>query len=204
MAIVRLTGKQFEINRPKFSGNNRFPYNTPIYIIGLAKDPKDPSEYKHTPWANSEALVVEIEINGKKKEIPLPLITNCVEMRDGIIHNIGDEELKCVEYYGNRISDKMKFYNLNYENALPEKFICIQRIKRGRTIEDTGPKEAYSSEFFEMIKKNGNGFGGNFPDSFEDYVRASDGLFPQVFIGEDGISNYSSTYIIEPVEWPEH
>jgi len=110
-----------------------FNLNTEIIVKGLVKDAKHPTGYAHVPWNNYDVAVAEIEMEGKTYYAARPIITNCVQFREGIIHNPYNKELECVDSTKTLLEDLEVIYPGD-KFSLPEKFICTRRIMRGNPL----------------------------------------------------------------------
>jgi len=133
MDRITITEEAFMPYRISQSVYTTFNLNTEIIVIGLVKDAKHPTGYAHVSWNNYEVPVVEIEIEGKTDYAARPIITNCVQFREGVIHNPENKAIECVDSTQTLLEDLEVIYPGD-KYSLPEKFICRSKIMRGTAI----------------------------------------------------------------------
>ena len=204
MAITILAPEMFKANKPNINANLRLPANEDILIIGLAIDTDHETGFQHQPWQSAESgecPVVDIEVSGKARQIPLPMLLNTVIMSEGIVHNKGNKDLKCVDFADHRLGDYLGEKFKNGDVTLPEKIVVVERIMKGWKVENIVNKDAFTEAFFKGLEKDEKGFKAVVPTNFKEYVaQAKTGWIPQLFLGDAGNSRYAFTYVIQPVK----
>ena len=204
MAIVKLTAAQFAKNKPNTNSNVKLPNNVEIKVLNLVPDttPAGVEGFKVTPWPDAEHMVnvVLIEFAGEKHEIPLPMIMNMVIQKAGIVHNLDNESMKCVEPVGNRIGDQLKI-GADGTADLPQALTIVERIKRGWKALDIAKTDNYGEAFFTKLKGENTGFTEEtVPTAYADYLAKSDGFIPQAFKGTQGVIRYAYTHLVLPLK----
>lgn len=135
MKRLEFSGESLLLYRNMQTQYANLELNTEIKVIGLVKDEKHPTGFEHQMYNKSEVPVVEIEIEGKRRKVTRPKITNCVQSREGVIQNSGNRKLECVDCKEAIIYDLESNYPFE-DYALPESFVCVQKIKRGKLTEN--------------------------------------------------------------------